>query len=333
MGDNSRIGWTNATWNPIYAIAKKTGKRGWFCVHNSAGCRNCYAERMNLWRGNGLEYVAKNIDEVEIKLNVDGRKQSSLTWPIRARRPRKIFVCSMTDLFGKFVPEWMIDMVMGAIALSDQHLFQIVTKEPQRMLGYCSTLGDGQRPDRITEAAFKISNGTLGGLCERPLKNVILGCSVEDQENADRRRRWMEILARDGWHTWVSYEPALGDVDWSGWEFIKWMVSGGESGDEANPSHPYWHVHARDFCRKNKIAYFFKQWGKWEPRWGSDDPDGRGHPLFPDGKFLGPNDWRPGPAMKDSFLMYRTRRKKAPVRLEGNVYEEFPVLSSRLHQA
>jgi protein gp37 len=326
VGDHSRIGWTNATWNPILAVAKKTGKRGWFCIHKSEGCRICYAELMNRWRGNGLSYVAKNLAEVEIELNTEGNRQSSLTWPIRARKPRKIFVCSMTDLFGRFIPEEFIDMIFGAITLAPHHQFQILTKEPARMLGYISTLHDN---DRVMNAAFKIGAGPVGGLSERPLKNVLLGCSVEDQENADLRRQYMRVIAQDGWPTWVSYEPALGNVDWTGWEFIKWLVSGGESGDEAQPSHPYWHIHARDFCRKNKIAYFFKQWGKWEPRWGSDDPDGLGHPLWPDGRFVGPNDWRPGPAMKDSVLMYRTTKKKTPVRLEGNVYEEFPLLSLR----
>jgi hypothetical protein len=68
-----------------------------------------------------------------------------------------------------------------------------------------------------------------------------------------------------GWNTWVSYEPALGPVDWGGWEFIKWMVSGGESGPNARPSHPDWHRATRDWCGINSIPYFFKQWGEWAP--------------------------------------------------------------------
>jgi hypothetical protein len=137
----------------------------------------------------------------------------------------------------------------------------------------------------------------------------------------------MRVIAQDGWPTWVSYEPALGNVDWSGWEFIKWLVSGGESGEKAQPSHPYWHIHARDFCRKNNIAYFFKQWGKWEPRYGSDDPDGLGHPLWPDGRFAGPRDWEPGPQMKDAVLMYRTRKKHSPAWLDGEKWEQFPSIA------
>jgi protein gp37 len=252
VGDNSAIGWTDATWNPIFAISKKTGKRGWFCVHNSDGCRNCYADRMNLWRGNGLEYVAKNLSEVEIKLNTNGTSQSSLSWPLRARRPRKIFVCSMTDLFARFVPDEFIDMIFAVMALTPHHIFQVLTKEPARMLGYLTKL---RETGRLAEAALKIGGGRLD--VALPLKNVLLGCSVEDQFNADSRRDFIEVLAQDdGWATWVSYEPALGDVDWAGWEFIKWLVSGGESGANARPSHPYWHMRARDFCGKKASPIF-----------------------------------------------------------------------------
>lgn len=85
----------------------------------------------------------------------------------------------------------------------------------------------------------------------------------------------MGQLARDGWLTWVSYEPALGLVDWSGWEFIRWMVSGGESGSRARPSHPDWHRAARDFCALHCIPYNFKQRGAWAEFYDRDrdDPD------------------------------------------------------------
>jgi protein gp37 len=75
----------------------------------------------------------------------------------------------------------------------------------------------------------------------------------------------MERLAIERWLTWVSYEPALGNVNWDGWQFIRWLVSGGESGPKARPSHPDWHRSARDWCATNHVAYFFKQWGAWAP--------------------------------------------------------------------
>lgn len=93
-----------------------------------------------------------------------------------------------------------------------------------------------------------------------PLPNVLLGVSVEDQDRADHHRDNLGPLARrDGWRTFVSYEPALGPVDWIGWEFLSWMISGGESGAGARPSHPDWHRDARDFCARAGIPFFFKR--------------------------------------------------------------------------
>jgi protein gp37 len=94
-----------------------------------------------------------------------------------------------------------------------------------------------------------------------PLPNVVLGVSVEDQVRADERREHLKALAAQGWLTFVSYEPALGFVDWSGWEWLSWLVSGCETGPKARPSHPGWHRAARDFCAKHNIAYFFKKHG------------------------------------------------------------------------
>jgi protein gp37 len=98
-----------------------------------------------------------------------------------------------------------------------------------------------------------------------PLSNVLIGASVESQTYADLRRPPMHAIADMGWRTWVSYEPALDPVDWTGWPFLKWMVSGGESGQDARPHHPDWHRATRDYCAAHGIAYHFKQWGNWAP--------------------------------------------------------------------
>jgi Protein of unknown function (DUF5131) len=124
-------------------------------------------------------------------------------------------------------------------------------------------------------------------------------------------------LARD-WSFWVSYEPALRLVDWDGWESIKWLVSGGESGENARPSHPYWHIRARDFCVKNAIAYFFKQWGRWAPMRKGFEGRAPGHPLQPDGSFAG--------TMKHAVLMYPSCKKNFPALLDGEKWEQFPKL-------
>lgn len=112
MADGSPIEWLQrpgtkpATWNPIRAHDRATGKRGWFCVHVHEGCRFCYAERLNTKAGdtggNGHAYIAQNIDKVEITLH-----EPTLLQPLKWRQPRTIFPCSMTDLYGPWVTdEW-----------------------------------------------------------------------------------------------------------------------------------------------------------------------------------------------------------------------------------
>jgi len=103
-----------------------------------------------------------------------------------------------------------------------------------------------------------ISRSTWG---MSPLSNVHLGVSVENQDAADERREYLRQCPAAV--KFVSYEPALGPVDWTGWEFVSQIISGGESGPGARPSHPNWHRATRDFCQENGIAYFFKAWGAW----------------------------------------------------------------------
>jgi protein gp37 len=129
--------------------------------------------------------------------------------------------------------------------------------------------------DRVEHLSW---NGLRGGRSipqrhwrEWPLRNIWLGTSVERQKEADERREPMRKLSAAGWTTFVSYEPAIGPVDWTGWEFTDQIISGGESGRrDPRPSHPDWHRATRDFCQANGIAYFFKQWGEWLP--GQNDP-------------------------------------------------------------
>ena len=104
-------------------------------------------------------------------------------------------------------------------------------------------------------------DGTYAG--PWPLPNAWIGASVENQDAANERRAPLQALAEQGWNTWVSNEPAVGPVDWSGWEFIRWLVSGGESGYGAEPSHPDWLRMARDWAARNGIPFYAKQWGEW----------------------------------------------------------------------
>ena len=133
MADNTKIQWTDASWNPIRARNNATGKVGWHCVHKSAGCAGCYAEGFNMRLGTGLPF--KPASERDVTIFLDDRM---LTQPLRWRRSRMIFVCSMTDLFADFVSDDMIDKVFAVMALAPAHTFQVLTKREDRMLEYCS---------------------------------------------------------------------------------------------------------------------------------------------------------------------------------------------------
>ena len=227
MADNSSIEWTDATWNPV------TG-----CSLASPGCINCYAMRLagtrlrNHPSRRGLTVDTKTgpVWTGEIRFN-----EQWLDQPRRWRRPRRIFVCAHGDLFAEGVTDLMIDRVLAVMSKCPHHIFQVLTKRPARMDDY---LGDP-------------------GLW--PLPNVWLGTSIEDQRRADERRPPMRRLADAGWLTWVSYEPALGPVDWSGWEFLSWLVAGGESGPRARHEDHAWYRATLEWCRQTDSAFFMKQ--------------------------------------------------------------------------
>jgi protein gp37 len=294
MADNTKIEWTDATWNPVRARAIATGRTGWHCVHKSEGCRNCYAEQLNKVRfGTGFPYKPGHLGK-DVELFLD---EKILLQPLRWRRPRRIFVCSMTDLFADFVPDEWIDRMFAVMALAPQHTFQVLTKRPDRMRAYFARYDaahDHNCADMVADAVASLlgREGAKGGArteghdFDWPLANVWLGVSVEDQAAADERRE--DFQATPAAVKFVSYEPALGPVDWTGWDFVQQIISGGESGRFARPTHPNWHRHTRDFCAPRGIAFFFKQWGEWAPidalrlggnGWATDGPvtDRRGN--------------------------------------------------------
>lgn len=112
----TKIQWADVSWNPIAAYDRETGKRGWYCAHVSPGCEHCYAEAMNRFRGNGLGFSAQNAKHVDIRI-VDKLLAKPLSW----RKPRKVFVCSMTDLFLDEHTDEMIERVFAVMALAQDH--------------------------------------------------------------------------------------------------------------------------------------------------------------------------------------------------------------------
>lgn len=222
MADNSAIEWTDATWNPIRARNLKTGKVGWHCEHATTGCEFCYAEGFNKRLGTGLTFKPGHRRDIEIFLD-----EEMLTQPLRWKKPRMIFVCSMTDLFADFVPVEWIDRVFAVMALAPQHTFQVLTKRAQRMRDYM-TLTRSKMGAETLGAYECIYNamGDLGpgGLTDPypfrkaypngmpwPLPNVWLGVSAERQEEADERIPL--LLQAPAAIRFISAEPLLGPID------------------------------------------------------------------------------------------------------------------------
>ena len=250
MGDKSKIEWTNATWSPIRARNKVTGKIGWHCEHVTPGCEHCYSETLNMRLGTGLPFKPGHRKDVEIFLD-----ETMLQKPLHWKRPRMVFVCSMTDLFAEFVPDEWIDRMISIMNRCPQHTFQMLTKRAKRMREF------------ITEASMHPINGGW------PLKNVWLGISAEDQERADNRIP--HLLSTPAAVRFVSYEPALGPIDFGCIEpddhgYIKslnssvgpnlnWIIYGGESGGNRRPSEIAWAESAMRQCKEAGTKFFFKQ--------------------------------------------------------------------------
>jgi protein gp37 len=191
----SKIEWTDETWNPV------TG-----CTKTSEGCKNCYAERVTkrFW---------PDINFSEIKPHYDRLEQ-----PLKWRKPRKIFVCSMSDLFHEEVPFNFIDHIFAVMGRSQYHTFMILTKRPQRMLEYLKS----ERYQKILNIAYtlKFKDEGLGAGISNPNNmnwwpHVWLGVTVENQKTADERIPiLLQIFAKV---RFVSIEPMLGPVDLSKW--------------------------------------------------------------------------------------------------------------------
>lgn len=289
----SGITWTEETWNPV---------RG--CSRVSKGCMNCYAEGVaNRFKGPGMPYeglIASTGQWNGTVKTVD----SMMYQPLRWKRPRLIFVNSMSDLFHESLEDKTIDRIFAVMALSGQHTYQILTKRAQRMSEYLRDFSF----DRMVEnckgedgvsAIPRYSIATLQLLFgirkwpnyrERllntwPLPNVWLGVSVEDQATADERIPY--LLDTPAAVCWVSAEPLLGAVDLTPWigghigvtgyrvdpypHWIDWVVVGGESGAGARPMLPEWARSLRDQCVAAGVPYHFKQFGEYGTRASVDD--------------------------------------------------------------
>lgn len=248
MGDNSAIGWTEATWNPLVG-----------CSRVSEGCRNCYAERVahRLEHSLGMtKYFGTTRATLPERWTGDVYLiHQDLDIPLRWKRPRRIFVNSMSDLFHEKVRlEWIKEIFL-TMARAPQHQFQILTKRPERML---NSLVGNEVSDYVVEHAQ---------IQQWPLPNVWLGVSIEDQETADQR---LPVLLKvPATIRWVSYEPALGKVVFNlgPTHLLHWIVVGGESGRGARP---FYLEYARDTIQQARLG----GWRVFVKQLGADPRDG-----------------------------------------------------------
>jgi protein gp37 len=238
MADASAIEWTDATWNPV------TG-----CTKITAGCDNCYAERFaERFRGTKGHPFENGFD---LQL-----RPERLGQPIAWRRPRMIFVNSMSDLFHKEVPFRFVDQVFDAMEEADQHTYQVLTKRSSRMRDYLfDRYGEGSAPSHIW-----------------------CGVSVENAGSVARLRHLSEAPATI---RFLSIEPLLGPVGQLDLSGVAWVIVGGESGPQARPIEPGWVRDIRDACLHQDVAFFFKQWGGFRPKSGGRELDGREWSQFP----------------------------------------------------
>lgn len=223
----SSIEWTDATWNPVAG-----------CAILSPGCTNCYAMRMaarldamgvekyaGLTRKSGGRYVWTG------KIRLD---ETSLDLPLKWKKPRKIFVNSMSDLFHEDVPPEFVSKVWDTMRATPRHTYQILTK----------------RPDRMREILSNLSGAVL--------PNVWVGTSVEDARVLDRLDDLRETPAAI---RFISFEPLIGSVAGCDLTGIHWAIVGGESGPRSRPMQPEWVEEIRLRCLVSETAFFFKQWG------------------------------------------------------------------------
>jgi protein gp37 len=251
MGDKTGITWTDSTWNPV------TG-----CAPVSAGCDNCYAAR---YAKRGMGDFAPVRNAIPGGSAILGRSFSEvkthpdrLVIPIHWKKPRKIFVCSMGDLFHESVPEEFINGVFAVMALCPQHTFQVLTKRVGRMHAYMCN----PRPLLIHDTIM-IGMQRFAHRFEWPLPNVWLGVTAENQNAWSHR---VPLFAQIGAAVkFVSCEPLLGPIFCGDprSHAVDWIICGGESGPHARPMHPDWVRSLRDQCKLARIPFHFKQWGEY----------------------------------------------------------------------
>jgi protein gp37 len=238
MAEKSTIEWTDTTWNPV------TG-----CTKISAGCDNCYAARFSeRFRG-----VPGHPFENGFDLTV---RPERLTQPLDWKKPRMIFVNSMSDLFHKQVPKAHIAKVFDTMERANWHIYQILTKRSSLLQKFIN--------DRYKTRPAPV--------------HIWFGVSVEDSRATSRIAHLRNANAAV---RFLSVEPLIGSVGRLNLAGIDWVIVGGESGPHARPMHTQWAIEVRNQCLAAKVAFFFKQWGGRSPKSGGRLLEGEEWNQFP----------------------------------------------------
>lgn len=343
MGDRTSIEWTRAddgtpgaTWNPV------TG-----CTKVSSGCEHCYAERV-------IERFQGKGEFATVKLHPE-----RLAKPMHWRRPRRIFVNSMADLFHDDVPDDYIAQVWAVMASSATHTFMVLTKRHGRMRSLLSSGSFKEDVESHWIDLLRVGPSRAQVVPDGdgwPLPNVWLGVSAEDQNWATIRSH--ALRETPAAVRFLSLEPLLGpitialnpsgapgscyDIDGGWWHApgscnhclpgIDWVITGGESGPSARPMHPRWAGSLRDQALTAGVPFLFKQWGEWAP--GSAPPgSARAEAVVAadNGEWLTPAHrlWEEKPHTdtenrRDWTVMHRAGKKTAGRELDGRVWDEYP---------
>lgn len=279
----TKIEWTEATWNPIRARNKETGGEGHYCVHKTDGCKNCYAETWQKRFNNPVRFGRQYRDDVFLFLKNE-------TQPLSWRKPRMVFVCSMTDMFLKDHYHAWLSKIWAVMALCPQHTFQVLTKRTERMRDFICGIQDlDENLEQVCDAAIAMTSnldaGTKVWTAQWPLENVWVGTSVARQKDVDPMVR--PLMQTPAAVRFVSAEPLLEPLDLTKYVFnrrqvvrdamygpakmnwdqadaiimqpLDWLIVGGESGPHHRPMRAGWARSLHDQCADADTSFFMKQ--------------------------------------------------------------------------
>lgn len=343
--------------NKIFGQWGKGAPRSW---HGDGAAKeiakwNKEADQWRMWNGIRYRFAYRSIDPIFGGESIVGygnpQKETdgwfSMTqdyfdedhWNSLLRPRPRVFPNSMSDWLDDEVPiEWLAKL-LDSIRLAPNLDFLLLTKRPEKWRermerALCHVEGLDYEDDNWVNSSGPDTE--LGDFInewtgDNPPPNVWIGTTAENREWADKRRDHLKAIPAVC--HFVSYEPALGPVDWTGWEFLKWLISGGESGGKARPSHPEWHRAASDYAAKHGIAYLFKQWGEWSPRF--DTPKRQSFCIVNDGTLYKMTDLAPGGSRRDECFqrghdkqdrvcIYRVGKAKSGRLLDGVEHNGFP---------